>query len=804
MDIAKTPTNRMFLSGLFFLTCATLLLEVLNTRLLSVVTWYHLSFFAVSVAMFGMAAGALWVYLQPRRFGFDNALTNLVLYSILFSASAVICHLAVIYTPLNLREGWTLLAVSRMVLITAAITIPFFFSGVAVTIALTQVKGNSGLIYAVDLAGAALGSIACLMLLDLLDITSATFVTAAIGFFGVFLFQLARGGGRPLLWTLAGAAVIAGAIANHSTPNGFRVFYPKGIPSPFGEPILEYWTIHGQVVVWPLVDQGLPFYWGAGEGAVEIEGMRGQAIIIDGEAGTALTEWDGDRKNLDWARFDVTALPYHLRPGGRTAVIGVGGGRDILTALWAGSSEITGIEINSAILRVLQEEQRDYAQLDAQEEVAFVHDEARSFLTRTGESYDLIQMSLIDTWAATGAGAFTLSENGLYTVEGWQVFLDRLDDGGIFSVSRWYSPEALSETNRLISLAAMSLLRRGIENPADHLALVARDSVATLLVSNQPLGRQDINTIENVADEYGFGIIHSPRRQSPAPLVRAIVSAGSERELLDATRHDYLDLRPPTDSRPYFFNILKPSALFNAQGELENLGVVGSGNLLATYTLMLLCGIALAGVLLVIVLPLLIVGKPKIPKNVFLSGLLYFACIGTGFMMVQIPLMQRFSVYLGHPVHAVAVLLCSMILAAGAGSFLSDRIRVGMGSRWTVLVPAAIVLLLVLIYLASGPLITSTIEQNLLVRCLIVVLLVSLAALPMGMCFPLGLRLFREYSSECLPWMWGVNGATGVLASAAAVAISMWAGINTSLLVAIFCYALLALPARYLQSKLAS
>lgn len=800
------PANRAFLLGLFFITGATLMLEVLNTRLLSVVTWYHLSFFAVSMAMFGMAAGALRVYLQARRFTTANALDNLFRYSIYFAASTIVCHLAVIYTPLDISGGWTATGVAKMALITVAVAIPFFFSGVVVTVALTQVKGNSGLIYAVDLIGAAIGSIACLPLLNALDITSATFVTAAIALFGVCLFQLARNQnmGHPLLWIGFAALVVIGAVINHSSVQGFRVFYPKGNPISYEQETLEFWTIHGQVLVFPYVEAG-PFFWGPGEGAPVIEGLQGQAMVIDGEAGTALTQWDGDRSNLDWPRFDVTSLPYHLRPGGSAAVIGVGGGRDILTALWAGSSRITGIEINEAALRVLREDRRDFVRLYEQEEIEFVHDEARSWLTRAEERFDLIQMSLIDTWAATGAGAFTLSENGLYTVEGWQVFLDRLEPNGLFSVSRWYSPDALSETNRLISLAAMSLLRRGIERPADHIALVSRLSVATLLVSPEPLQAADIDTIERVAEEYGFTILHSPRQQSSEPLIRNALTAADERQLFAATEHEYLDFTPPTDSRPYFFNILKPAALFQsgeAGRELEDLGIVAGGNLLATYTLMLLCGLALAGVLLVIFFPLLIAGRPKIPNRVFLSGLAYFACIGTGFMMVQIPLMQRFSVYLGHPVYAVAVLLFSMILAAGAGSFLSDRIEVRRGSRWTLLIPAAIVSLLALIYAIAGPLITATISQGLLVRCLIVIVLVSLPALPMGMCFPLGLRLFREYSSQCLPWMWGMNGATGVLASVSAVAISMWSGINTSLLVAIACYALLAVPACYLQSKL--
>ena len=793
--------SRSFLAGLFFITSATLLLEILNTRLLSVVTWYHLSFFAVSMAMFGMAAGALWVYLKPQKFPREDALSSLYRYSILFALSTLICHLVILFTPLSTLGGWDAANFFKMTLITLAVAIPFAFSGVVITVALTQVPGNSGLIYAVDLVGAALGSLACLALLSVLDISSATIASTVVTVLAILFFQRAKTGRSDLRWVALAVVLAIGAFANSQFTSGLRVFYPKGNEISYSDQTIEYWTIHGQILLSPAEERIGPFYWGAGAGAPVIEGMKLQGLVIDGEAGTAVTQWDGNREGLEWPRFDVTSLPYHLRKEGNVAVIGVGGGRDILTALWAKSKHITGIEINGAILDILQDRRRDFVSLDQQPEVEFVHDEARSFLTRSDETYDVIQMSLIDTWAATGAGAFTLSENGLYTVEGWQIFFDKLAPNGLLSVSRWYSPEALSETNRLISLAAMSLLEQGVDNPGDHAVLVARNTVATLLVSPTPFSDADLDQIESVAAEMAFTVLHSPRQESSERLIRDALASKSSAQLEAATQHEFLDFSPPLDSRPYFFNILKPSALLSTDAELGELGIVAGGNLLATYTLMLLCLLAFIGVTLVIGVPLLLSGKPQLPKGVFGSGLLYFACIGTGFMMVQIPLIQRFSVYLGHPVYAVSVLLFSMIIAAGLGSSLSDRIAVERDRRWTFVLPLTIVAMIIALYLLSGPIIQATIDQGLLVRCLIVILLVAAAALPMGMCFPLGLRLFRQYSDDCLPWLWGVNGATGVLASVLAVAISMWSGINSSLLVAIGCYALLIVPARALSKQ---
>jgi hypothetical protein len=404
---------------------------------------------------------------------------------------------------------------------------------------------------------------------------------------------------------------------------------------------------------------------------------------------------------------------------------------------------------------------------------------------------------LIDTWAATGAGAFTLSENGLYTVEAWQMFLEKLTPTGILSVSRWYSPDNPSETTRLLSLAVMALLQRGVERPADHLVVVARASVATLLASPEPFSPDDVTRVQSVADRFGFEILHAPGRSSRQRVMAAVLESASHDQLERATNDPYLDLSPPTDSRPYFFNVLKPTALLGGAGRLG--GVIASGNILATKTLLILCAMSVLGVAVVIIGPLIKVGRPRLPAGVFPSALLYFALIGTGFMMVQIPLIQRFSVYLGHPVYAVAVLLFSMILAAGVGSSLSDRIRVDGAGLWTVALPLGIAASLTSIHVSSNWIITQTIELSLVARALIVVSVVSCAALPMGMCFPLGLRLFRERADPYLPWMWGINGATGVLASVMAVAISMWSGINTSLSIAIVCYALLALPASFLN-----
>ena len=491
---------------------------------------------------------------------------------------------------------------------------------------------------------------------------------------------------------------------------------------------------------------------------------------------------------------DVTSLPYRLRSG-EVAVIGVGGGRDILTATWAGNTRITGVEINDSLLDALTGRYRDFAGIAGRPGVTLIHDEARSYLTRLPAKFDVIQMSLIDTWAATGAGAFTLTENGLYTRDGWQVFLRALTPNGVFSVSRWFDPSAVSETTRLLSLGIASLMDAGIAEPRRHLMLVTRERIATLMVSKAPFTAPDGEAIRRVAAAMGFAIRVSPWEAGSDERLRRIANAASADDLRQATVDPYFDFTAPTDRRPFFFNMLKPRGFLLPKGA-SSAGVM-SGNLRATRTLLALAAVAAVLVLLIIGWPLVSTGRPPVASRIFAAALMYFAIIGFAFLLVQIPFLQRFSVYLGHPTYTFSIILFLMILSAGLGSIASERIDVERSRRlpWLPIGIGAAVLAETLVL---QPAIQLTVGWGLVGRTLIVGAFVAPIAFAMGFCFPIGLRLLRHHSDSVTAWMWGVNGACGVMASIVAVMISMWAGIHTNLLIAALLYALLALPMRRL------
>jgi hypothetical protein len=789
------PTRTRWLyAGLFFVTMATLMLEVLDTRLLSVLTWYHLSFVAISVAMLGMASGAVLVFLGGPAFAPERVASILPGATAAFALTLAVSHIGNLAIPIPGVSGASPREIAALAISTLVLAMPFILSGIVVTLALTRTHAPIGVLYGADLLGAASGCLAIVWVLERTDVTSSAFAAAALAALGAFCF--ARYAGRTgASGAVVTAALLAAVVVNATVASPLGIIYPKDQRLWFRHDIIEYsrWNAHSNVTV----NRAAPthvFYWGAASNAPSTPATIAYAAI-DGAAGTAITQWNGDPAWLDWTRYDVTSVPYQLR-GGRAGIIGVGGGRDVLTAIAARSTSITGIEINAALVGALQDRYRDFARVATYPGVTLVHDEARSYLTRTGERFDVLQMSLIDTWAATGAGAFTLTENGLYTREGWQVFLRTLTPTGVLSVSRWFDPANVTETTRLVSLGVASLLDFGVDSPRANLLLITRDRVATLLVSPSPFTDEDRRRVERLRDDFGFDPAITPWHDSGAGLQR-IASATSHDALRAAVRDDRFDYSAPTDRRPFFFNMLKPRAAFlpgnaGAAGD----GIV-SGNLVATRTLSALGLITAALVLGIILAPLAYSGRPRLPRGVFATSIAYFALIGFGFLFVQIPFLQRFSVYLGHPTYTFSIILFLMILAAGLGSFASERIDLARRGR-VFAIPIAIAALALLEVAVLQPVLGATVSWPLGGRTLVVAVFVAPLAFLMGHCFPLGARLLGRHSDQAAAWMWGVNGACGVMASILAVMVSMWFSIDAGLLLAASLYLLLLVPMRVL------
>ena len=795
-----------FYAGLFLITACTLMLQVLQTRILSVVTWYHLAFLAISMAMFGLTAGAVFVYLRRERFTTETLAHDLAYFSSAFALATFIC-LAVQMT-LAPAVIFSLTAVVTWALLAICIAVPFFFSGIVVSLALTRSPFPIGRVYGVDLLGAAVGCIGVLLILNRTDGPSGILWVGALGAAAAWLFAGCGVGGEqpakkpPLSALLARhrailAMLSVAALANGATSYGLQPVFVKASFEGGGTHTYRQWNTFSRIAVSPTY-VSWPHMWGPSPRLASQDFMTEQrGMNIDGDAGTTAIRFDGDFADVEFLRYDVVNLAYFLPGRERAAIIGVGGGRDVLSAALFGFEDITAVELNPVFVRLLTQEPgyADFTSFDKLRGLNLVVDEGRSWFARTDQTFDVMQMSLIDTWAATGAGAFSLSENGLYTVEAWKIFLDRLTDNGVYTVSRWYDPNDPTETARMLSLAVAALLERGVSEPRRHIVLATQATMATLLLSREPFSQSDLATLRDRASFYQHRILIDPAARVDSPVLEGIMSVRDRDALNVYTAGFEFDLTPPTDNRPFFFNqvpLANPLQALRIAQERVGAGGVRDGNLVASATLVVLFFIALALVLTTIVVPLR-AGVRDVGRALAFGGTLYFMFIGLGFMLIEIGLLQRTSVFLGHPVYSLSVLLFTLILTTGIGSLLSDRLALDSRGRfagWAVLTAAyvgALPLLFDRLFLAFD-------AATLTARVLLCIALIAPAGVLMGFGFPTGMRLISQVDRRPTPWFWGVNGAAGVLASIVATACSIAFGIAVTLRLGAVFY-LLLIPA---------
>ena len=454
----------------------------------------------------------------------------------------------------------------------------------------------------------------------------------------------------------------------------FHLYWIKGAPAP--KPIYEKWNSFSAVRV--LGDLNHPFYptgWGLNPAFVKGV-VTGQLFEdIDGNASTNITGFRGNLQQVDYLKSDVTNVAHYLIDDARVLVIGVGGGRDILSALVFKQHDVLGVELNDHILEVLTQTFGGFSgHLDRLPNVRLVNDEARSYVSRSKEKFDFIQISLVDTWAATSAGAFALAESALYTREGWDTFLQHLSDRGILSVSRWYSERNPAEIYRLVSLASNALKASGIQDPRQHMALVKYDppppssngGIGTMIVSRSVLSKDQLSRLAEATGRLGFRIMLSPESAAD-PNLSLIADQKLPAAELEAKFTS--SISPPTDDCPYFFQLAKAPDLQNLQAWMQSFAdnTAHMQGLVILGILSVVLSVLLA---LCVFLPLRIKNSAvQLRDSVPLCA--YFLSIGMGFMFIEISQMQRLAIFLGNPSYGLDVVLFTMLTFTGLGSMLT-------------------------------------------------------------------------------------------------------------------------------------
>jgi hypothetical protein len=786
--------------GVFTTSMAVLTLEIALTRIFSVSLWYHLAFMVISTALLGF--GASGTFLTVRRDLLEKNLErNLTRFAGLAAVGIVVSFVLMIRLPLDplgpLAEGLTPSArawqTGLLILLLLAdyvlVVVPFFFAGLTLGTAFSAMAKRISTLYFADLIGAGLGCLVVVGVLWILPGQGVVLFAAGLAALAAFFFSRQqridagwRGAESRSNASRTTFLASAGAILLFALSPIADRFLPLYIPP--SKPLYQAYTDPTINLVYtgftPFARVDVMYKEGASLGAWGLS-PRCTAppppeqlfITIDAAAITTITRFDGDLERIGFVNCAPSSLAYQVRaePLESALLIGPGGGIDVLTAYYNGARRIIGAEINPLIVNLVADDAlyRDYAgglytdYPQIQVELA----EGRNFIARSKEKYDLIQFSQVDTWAAAASGAYSLSENFLYTTEAFLDYYDHLTDDGMLTVGRWYF-EPPQQAFRLVTIGTTALEQRGVADPARHFIVVRAGGTSTFIMKKSPFTANEIAHLRRVVDNLDFSMLYAPDETDPSNWFVRFFNAPDRAQFY----RDYpLDVTPTTDDRPFFFEYYGWS----------NFGDFRSGKV--TLVILLVQALLLASAF--ILWPLWRFQRRGLATRGARRFIIYFAALGIGFIFVEIGLMQRFVLFLGHPVYSTSVVLFSLLTFSGLGSFLSGRLlaissqssRQEEGGerdprqlqRWVI--PLLGVLTLIYIF-ALPSLFRWLLGMDFTYRVAFSILLLAPLGLLMGMPFPLGIRLVDRVNPALVPWAWGVNGFGSVVGSILAMVIA--------------------------------
>lgn len=793
-----------FYIGVFLLSGLVMALQILQSRIFSVTSWYHLSFLVISMAMFGLTMGALKIYQSPEEE--QRAHYGLIArkHAMAFGFFILIGLAAQLFVPLISSNAFKTFA--TLPIAAFATGIAYYHAGIAITVSLTRAPFPVGKTYGIDLLGAGLGCVGALLLMETIDTPSAILFLSGTAFISALFFPVSDTDKKNVTFgnttislkktafLFCIATFTIGTLNVASTKPFLYPLWVKNKIIKMSYIDYEEWNSISRVTVLNEEIDIPPYVWGPSPLMPKDARVTGKYLVIDGDAGTPITKFDGDFSKHKYLEYDVTNIAYTLPNIKKSVIIGVGGGRDLLAAKYFGVEEVTALDVNPVQIKLLRDhpEYREYANLYNQPGVKIINEEARSWFRQNTEKLDLIQMSLIDTWAATGAGAFALSENGLYTIEAWSIFMNDLNEHGVFTVSRW-SADVMDDTGRTLAVAMAALLNQGISNFREHIIMINSHVIATTIVSKSPFTPEQLSALEKTIKDKEYTIILMPGHPVKKGILQELIVAKDLKEINQIADKQFYDVSPSTDMRPFFFNqarITKPWAIIKMVLFPEKSGhEVFHGQAKATFNLYTIILFSMFMVAFVIVMPLLKTVENK--NSTFIkAGTLYFILIGLGFMFMEISLLQAFGVFLGHPIYGLSVVLFSLIIAAGVGSLVSEKLPLTTLPRqitWCLITCGYAILLS---YILRDVFYTYA-EVGIISRVFVSIGLIAPAGVLMGFGFPTGLSLTERFDTRATAWFWGINGAAGVLGSSLAIALNIALGIDKTLIVAGACYALL-------------
>ncbi|MBF6991197.1 SAM-dependent methyltransferase [Cupriavidus sp. IK-TO18] len=798
------------LLALALLSAAALGYELLLMRLLSIILWHHFAYMMISVALLGYgAAGALVAFARPvllRHF-----MPAFVAGALLFGATAMACFAIaqlVAFNPLEIL--WEPSQPLRLLLLYLLLFVPFFCAATSVCLVFSRFDTQIHRVYSFDILGAGLGCLGIIVALFALSPVGALRLVSAAGMAAAALACVeCRWHRRWLPAFLLMAAMVPAAV-----PGAWIALRPSEYKElsqllRIGDARLVAQRSSPLGLVTVVESPSIPLRHAPGLSLnASTEPPPQLAVLTDGDGLSALNRYDGRREPLAYLGDLTSALPFHLLQNPKVLVLGSGAGADVLQAIWHHASAVDAVELNPQVIELVQGRFAAFSGKPySAPGVRVFTGEARGFLAASKDRYDLIQVALLDSFSTSSAGLYALSESYLYTVEAFQGYLRHLRPGGMLAITRWVTLPP-RDIPKLFATAVAAMEGMDVPAPALRLVLIRGWKTATLLVKNGAFDAAELAALQAFCRARSFDVEYFPGIQASQANRYNVLDKPyffeTAQALLGPERARFLseykfDVRPATDDKPYFFHFFKwrtlPELLaLKSQGGLPLLEW-GYPVLVATLLQ------ATAAALLLIVVPLRVLRRrPPVTTNgsqrphAWRVGF-YFLAVGVGFMFVEIAFIQKFILFLSHPLYAVAVVLCAFLCFAGLGSRYSQRLPARDGRQAMLAITG--IWVVSLLYLVALPAVF-----RLLIalpdpaRIAVAVLLIAPLAFLMGMPFPLGLSRVAAGDEALVPWAWGINACASVVAAVLATLVAIHAGFTVVILVALLLYfaAALACP----------
>ncbi len=786
--------------SVFLLSACALAYEILLMRLFSIIHWHHFAYLVIGLALLGYGVSGTLVSLLQRllvkQFNLFYPLSIL-----LFAGSSLLCFKLAQQIPFNAEVIlWDPQQIWYLVALFLLLAIPFFFAATAICLAFMGLQQSTAQIYAADLVGAGAGSVLIIVLLFWLFAQQILLLISIVALLAVVIALLPVQGA--LRYTGFGIVLLAGAwVFNAGLSLELKMSPYKALSQALqvtGAKVVEQRSSPlGLLTV--VENDSVPFRYAPGLSLNAVQKTVPQlALFTDADGMTVISKFPSRRQQLSYLDFMTSALPYHLSDIKSVLIAAGGGGSDVLQALYHDIPAIDVLELNPQLIELVDENFGLYSgSLYSQKNIATHVEDVRDFLQGAKQKFQLIQMTLIDSASVSSSGLHALNESYLYTTQALQLYLDRLQPGGYLSLTRWISLPP-RDTLKLLNSAVQTLRADGIEDAARRMVLIRSWQTSTLLIKNGFFQGDEIEHLLQFARQRSFDVAWFPgiereqvnrynRLASPIFFTAAqqILSGNS-----DFINNYKFDLMPATDDRPFFHFYFK----WQTFRELFKLREQG-GMPLMEWGYLILIATLLVSVLvsvLLILIPLWVFNNrgarfdPGLRQR---DVVLYFFSIGLAFLMIEIAFMQKFILFLRHPIYSIAVTLTAFLVFAGSGSHVSQELARHFGKQRLLEISCLGLLFIGLLYLFMlGSVFETFSDQSLLVRGMISMVLIAPLAFFMGMPFPLALSNLAEHAEGYIPWAWGINGCASVISASLATLLAIHFGFNSVILLALLLY----------------